>query len=856
VDTYVVEPTDAGRNKWQNKTTSCMNELLQDLRFALRMLTKHPGFTVVAVLTLGLGIGANSALFSVLYTVVVKPLPYFEPDRLVQVQSAITEPGRPLQTFPYCSYPRFEVLRDHNQVFAQVAACASGEVTVTGDGEAERVQAEQVSSSYFPLLGLRPSLGRVFGAKEDQAAKPSAVVVIGDGLWRRRFASDPKVIGRSLRVNLTSLTILGVLPPGFRGQSGAAELWTPITLVPVLDRDPGRLERPWTMWHQVLARLNPGLTLAGAQSGLSVTEKQLESAYPPPARVGAATWGLKLAPLQRALTDPAVRRSLWVLFAAVGFLLLIACVNVTNLLLARGAARQSEMAIRLALGATRWHLARQLFLESLLLAVFAGTVALLLAGWGAGLLAAFQPADTYSHFSAHARLPDFAAIHLSAPVLALNSGIALGCGVIFGLIPAWRAVHRPLNPVLHRSTNGGTGASHGLRWLSGRGLLVAGETGLALVLLVGAGLMLRSLARLTATQIGFDPVNLLTFRLDKPTGMPAEASARFFQQVLERVATLPGVQSACLANATPLAGTFDRSVALLPPSGADGKRTEAPVGVHHASSDYLRTLRVPLLRGQWFTEQDRSGAKLVAVINQTMARRYWPNRDPIGQRLDLSPAMGPDYPVVEIIGVVGDVKYDDLAAETGADLYLSYLQCSYPGYHVTLRTQKDPSSVVGAVRQTLAALNPEVPLYDLKTMRQRMDNSASRLEFNTLLLVLFALLALGLSATGLYGLVAYSVAQRTREIGVRMALGAPARGVVGLVVWQGMRMVLVGGLVGLGAALGLTRFLRSLLYEVKAADPLTFAGVVLVLALAALLACYLPARRAAKVHPMEALRCE
>jgi putative ABC transport system permease protein len=829
---------------------------MNDLRFAFRQLRRNPVFTVVVLLTLALGIGANSALFSVVYAVLIKPLPYREPGRLVQVQSSVAVPGNPAQTFAHWSFPRFEVLRDQNRLFAQVAACASSELTVTGDGEAERIHAEEVSSSYFPLLGLRPSLGRAFGTEEDRAPGSSAVVLIGDGLWRRRFGGDPNVIGKTLRANRVSLTIVGVLPPGFKGQSGSAELWVPINLVPVLHQDPTRLQRPWVMWHRVLARLNPGLSLTQAQPGLAELERQIVSAYPEPAGAGEATWRIQLVPLQTALTDPAIRRSLCVLLGAVGFVLLIACVNVAHLLLARAVSREGEMAIRLALGASRGHLVRHLLLENLVLATIAGALALLLARWGTDLLAAFQPADSSSLFSTHARLPDFAAIQLDAPVLAFNFLVALGCGVFFGLFPAWRAVRRPLNPALHRSTNSGAGTSDGLRWLSGRSLLVAGETALALVLLIGAGLMLRSFGRLTATPIGFEPANLLTFRLDQPSGMPAEASARFFQQVLGRVATLPGVESACLADAAPLSGSFDRSVAALKRSGEEGGPREVSVGIHQANADYLRTLRVPLLNGRWLTEQDRAGSRKVAVINQTAARRHWPNRDPIGQELDLSRALSADYAAVEIIGVVGDVKYDDLAAEIGADVYLSYLQCSYPGYTLTLRTAKDPLSVVGAVRQAVSALNADVPLYDVMTMRQRLANSASRLEFNALLLVLFALFALGLSATGLYGLVACSVAQRTREIGIRMALGAPVQGVVGLVVWQGMRMVLLGGLVGLGIALALTRFLRSLLYEVEATDPLTFAGVALVLALAALLASYLPARRAAKVDPNVALRYE
>lgn len=833
-----------------------MSSLFQDLRFGLRMLVKNSGFTAVAALTLALGIGANTALFSVVYAVLIQPLPYPEADRLVQLQFSLAEPGKPALTFPYCSFPHFELLRQRNQVFSRIAACASSDVTLTGSGDAERVQAEQVSSDYFPLLGLQPALGHAFGAVEDRPAAPAPVALIGHGLWQRRFGSDPNVVGKTLSVNAISLTIVGVLPPGFRGQSRTAELWVPISLVPVLDRDPNRLQRPATMWHQVLARLKPGMPLTQAQAGLVPVEKEFGSRYPAPPEAGAATTTIKLATLQTALTDPTISRSLCVLLAAVGFLLLIACMNVMNLLLARSTSRQSEMAIRLALGATRWHLARQLLIESLLLAAVAGCGAVLLAHWGTGLLATFQPADSFSHFSAHARLPDFAAIHLNAPVLAFNFGAALGCGMIFGFIPAWRAAHRPLNPRLHHSTNGETEKWHGLRLFSGQSLLVAGETGLALVLLVGAGLMLHSFARLTATPLGFVPERLLTFRLDQPAGVRADGSAPFFQQVLERMAVLPGVQSACLANATPLSGSFDRSVALLPRSGVDGRRAEMPIGVHLTSSQCLHTLRVPLVRGRWLMDQDRRGTKCVTVINQTMARRYWPDRDPIGQELDLSLALGPEYPVAEIIGIVGDVKYDDLSAEIGADVYLSYLQCNYPAYYVTLRTEKDPLSAANMARQAMAALNANVPLYDLMTMQQRIDKSASRLQFNAVLLAWFAVLALVLAATGLFGLVAYSVAQRTREIGIRMAVGASVRGVIRLFVWQAVRMVLLGGALGLGAALLLTRFLQSLLYEVQPTDPLTFGGVVVILVAAALLASYLPARRAANVDPVLALRHE
>jgi len=827
---------------------------MNDLRFAIRLLAKNPGFTAVAVLTLALGIGANSALFSVVYAVLIKPLPYPEPERLVQVQSTISAPGKPAFTFPEWAYPRFELLRDQNRAFAQVVACASGEVTVTDGGDPERLKTEQVSAGYFALLGLRPARGRFFVAEEDQRARSQPVAVISDGLWRRRFGAEPGVLGKVIRANKVALTIVGVMPRGFGGQSGSAELWVPITMVPALDGDPDRLNRPGTMWHRVLARLSPGTSLAGAQAALAAVEKQIEAVYPP--RKDAGTWNLKVVPLQAALTDPDISRSLRVLMAAVGFVLLIACVNVGNLLFARAASREGEIAVRLALGATRGRLVRQLLLESLVLAAVAGALALILARWSVDLLAAFQPVDNYSFFSANTILPEFGAIRLTPAVLVFNFIVALGCALLCGLLPAWQATRKPLNPACHRASGSPAGEWGGLRLLGGRSALVVGETALALVLLIGAGLMVHSFARLTRTKIGFDPANLLTLRLDKPRGLSGEAGTVFIQQVLERVGALPGVESACLANATPLSGTFDRSVALAKPSGPDGGRGEFPVGIHHASAGYLGTLRVSLLRGRWLSEQDRGGGKKVAVINETAARRHWPAQDPIGQKLDLSLAIAPEYADVEIVGVVGDLKYDKMDAEIGADVYLSYQQADYPGYYLTLRTTVEPLQTVGAVRQVVAGLDPSLPLYDVMTMRQRIANSLSRMEFNTLLLTGFALLAVVLATIGVYGLVAYSVGQRTREIGIRMALGARVSGIMQLVLWQGLRLVLVGSLIGLAAALGLTRFLRSLLYEVKPADPLTFASVTLLLGLAALLACWVPARRAARTDPVAALRYE
>jgi len=827
---------------------------VNDLSFALRQLVKNPGFATAAVVTLALGVGVNSALFSVTYAVLFEPLPYTEPDRLVQVQSTIAPAGKPKETVPFWSYPRFELLCSQNRIFATVAALDAQTVTVAGSDSAERVDAELVSASYFPLLGLRSARGRIILAEDDRKGASQPVVVISDSYCQRRFGGDPGVIGQTLKVNGTFLTIVGVLPAGFRGQSGAAEMWMPITLAPTLAGDATRLERPFTMWHRVLARLQPSTSLAAARASLDSLERQLESALPVSSE--KEKYGIALVAFREAAIDPFIRRSLWVLAAAVGFVLLIACVNVANLQLARASARQRELAIRLALGATRRRLRRQLLVESLVLATVAGAVALLFADWAVDVISAFQPADNVGFFGQFARLPDFGGIHLSVPILAFNFGIAVACGVVLGLLPGWRASCGALTPALHRLSDRPTGSNAGLRLPGARGLLVIAETALAMVLLGGAGLMVHSFAHLTTTRLGFNPKHLLTFRLDRPRGASDAASQPFFQQVLERVGAIAGVESVCLANATPLSGSFDRSFMIVPPAGKDRAPVEAFIGVHLASPEYLQTLRVPLLRGRWLTDQDRQGTPVVAVINEAAARKYWPATDPVGQQVDLSPALGPEYPAVEVVGVIGDVKYDHMAAEMGPNVYLSYRQSGYPGYCVTLRTARNPLALAGAVRAAVAGLSSEVPVYDLLTMEQRIANSTSANKFNTLLLLLFSALAVVLAAVGLYGVLAYSVTQRTREIGIRIALGARTADVLRLIVKQGMRLVVAGAVLGLAGALALTRLLRSLLFGVSSADPLTFAIIPVLLAGVALVACWLPARRAARVDPVEALRFE
>jgi putative ABC transport system permease protein len=820
-------------------------------RFAMRHLLKSPAFTGAALLTLALGIGANSALFSVLYAVLFEPLPYHEPNRLVQVQSVMLSPGKAPQAIAYWSYPRFELLRQHHRVFSHLAAYQDTAMRVTATGPAERLQGEAVSQSYFPMLGVHPVLGRWFLPEEDRRGAAEPVVMISEGMWKRYLGGDTEVIGRTLEVNETEMTIVGVQPGGFRGLTGEAELWVPMAMVPVLEQNPERLNRPFTMWHRVAGRLNPSVNLAAAGSSLTALNEVMTAALPMP---GADTWQLRLQPLRQAATDPVIRRSLLVLAGAVGFVLLIACVNVANLLLARAASRQKETAIRVALGATRMQLLRQLLAENLVLALLAGGLALLVARWAVNLIALFQPANEFALFAQYARLPDLGTIQFNTPVLGFTFLLALGCGVLFGSIPAWRLTRGSVKDSLQGAVTQPAPHATGLRFRGRHGLLVVAETALTMMLLVGAGLMIHSFARLTTTRIGFEPENLLSFRLDEPRDGSAAKGDFFFDQVSERLGAVPGIESVCIAEAAPLSGTYDRSFMRIRSSGADEAPGEIPIGIHPASEGYLRTLRVPLLGGRWFNEQDRHGTRLVAVVNQTAAQRYWPTTSPLGQWIDLSPALSDAYAAVEVVGVIGDVKYDNMSAELSPSVYLSHRQRACPSLYLTLRTRGDPLLLVDEVRAAVAVEDPSVPLYDLMTMEQRIWNSVSRARFNTLLLVAFAGLAVVLASVGLYGVLAYSVLQRTREIGLRMALGARATDVLQLMVSQGMRLVVVGIVLGLAGSWVLTRLMRNLLYEVQPADPVTFAGVTVLFVCLAFAACYLPARRAAKVDPLVALR--
>jgi predicted permease len=830
-----------------------MSTLLQDLRFGLRMLAKNPGFTAVAVLTLALGIGANTAIFSILYAVLLRPLPYPDSGRLMILETTIAHPGKPLEVFPFWSYPRFQFVRANNEAFEGMAAFSDEEFSLTDSADPERLEVEVVSPDYFRILGIKAALGRVFLPDEDKIPGGHPVALVGDGLWRRRFGADPKLLGQTIHVNKVELTVVGVLPKGFTGQSGSAQVWAPMMMTPQLESIPTRLQQQGAFWHEVIARLKPGVSPQQAQEQLRALEPQLQAVMPPPDP--SAKWATKVLPLKEAQTDPAIRKSLWVLFAAVVFVMLIACVNVANLLLARATTRQREMAIRLAMGARRGRVVRQLLTESLLFALLAGALALLIATWGIDLVAALQPSTVRTIFAQYTRLPDFSAIRLDSPVVIFNGLFSLLAGMLFGLLPARRASRVELNVTLKEAASS---VSEGRgRWglLGRRKTLVVAEVGLALMLLTGAGLMVRSLLSLLSTRLGFSPEKLITLKIDVPSSYSEAASAAFFEQLQARAAGLPGVEAACLTNAVPLTGSYDRTVMTIESRGAPAERSPILVGVHLVSPGLLKTLRIPLLKGRWLSDQDRQGAKMVVVINETAARKYWAGTDPLGQRINLGIGSGPQGTTAEIVGVVGDVKYDSVDVEAGADAYLSYLQSGYSGYFLVARSPQ-VAALVPAIRRVVLALDRDLPVYDVATMEQRISGSTSRTRFSAYLLGAFAGLALVLATIGIYGVMSYSVAQRTREIGIRMALGAERADVVKLVVGQGLVLALTGIAAGLVGAFVLTRFLSSMLYNVQPTDPATFVGASALLTGVALLASYVPARRATKIDPLVALRYE
>ncbi len=783
------------------------------------MLWRSPAFTAVAVLTLALGIGANTAIFSVINAVLLRPLPYKDPERLVFVWGQNPRIGH-----EGASLPDFTDWRSQNTAFEGMAGLAGQSFNLTSGDEPERLLGYAATANLFPLLGVEPALGRGFRAGED---KPGAerVAILSHGLWERRFGSDPSLVGKSLTLSGQSYVVVGVLPRDFRAPNDP-EIWAPMTF------DPARFGRR-NDFVTVIARLKPGVSLEQGQAEMTTVARRLEQQYPQ-TNTGWTAW---VVPLHSYLVRD-FRQPLWILLGVVGFVLLIACANVANLLLARAAGRRREIAVRAALGAGRRRLIRQLLTESVLLAAAGGAAGILLALYGISGLLAMTPAE----------LPRLININIDGPVLAFTVGVALLTGFVFGLAPALETSRLELAASLKEGGRGATAGS-GARL---RGALVAGQLALSLVLLIGMGLLIRSFWRLQAAPAGFRPDNVLTARITQPAARLKERVqvAQFFTDVLERVAKLPGLRAAGLISAVPLSGNnsnLDFTIAGRPPL-PPGQNLTADFRV--ASPDYFRAMGIPLVRGRPFAAQDHTQAPPVAIINEATVRRYFAGQDPLGQRLTI------DGPAREIVGVVGNVKHESLAAPLEAEIYVPYQQSGARTLSLAVWTQGDPLATVGPLRNEVRAVDKEVPVYNVRTMEAMVKASLAQRRFILILLGVFAVLALALAAVGIYGVVSYVVTQRTHEFGVRLALGASAGDVARLVLRQGMTLVGVGVAIGLAAAAGLTQLLGTLLYQVSAIDLPTFAGIAALLAAVAMAAAWIPARRATKVDPMEALRHE
>jgi putative ABC transport system permease protein len=805
------------------------DEMMQDLRIGWRALRSQPGFTLVAVLTLALGIGAATLIFSVVNAVLLRPLSFPDSQNLLRVEERHGQSA----TTSNLTYASFLDLGSETPSIERLAAARFTKTNLTDSGEPEGINSLLVSAGYFSTLGITPILGRAFLTEDDQPGS-ARVVIISHGLWQRRFGADPNVIGRTIKADGGSVTVIGVMPPNFRSgypYNSQYDLWAPLVASGGL-----RTNRRSHLLG-VIARLRPGFTPEQARADLSAIARRIEAQNP---GVDPPELNFAVVSLQERIVAP-MRQALLVFLCAVGLLLLIACANVANLLLARATARAREMAIRTALGAGRWRLARQLLTESALLAGLGGVAGIGFAALGAKFAATLDPVN----------FPRINEVSLDWRVLGFAFLVSLFTGVLFGLAPVMQLPSSSLSVALKEGGRGTAGPSRG--WL--RRTLVVSEIALALVLLIGAGLLVSSFIRLMQVGRGLDPTNVLTVNLNLPFSKYATGVQQtlILGRMLESVRTAPGVQSAGLTLTLPFAGgpATDFEILGRPPS-TEGHEPTADVRV--ADADYFRTLRIPLQTGRVFSERDTADAPRVMIINEEMARRHWPGENPIGRRVTMKD-WGPPM-TGEIIGVVGDVKADGLDSATRPMIYWPYPQFPQTFNVLVIRTAGDPLGVVEAVKNRIWAVDREQPLSNIRTMESLIDTTVATRRFNMLLFGVFASFALALAAIGVYGVISYTVAQRTHEIGIRLALGARARDVSGMVLKQGMSLALAGIGIGLAASLALTRLMTSLLFGVNAYDPVTFILISCSLLIVALLASFLPARKATRVDPMVALRNE
>jgi putative ABC transport system permease protein len=805
-----------------------IEDMWQDLRYGVRKLLKSPGFALVAVMTLAIGIGANTAIFSVVNAVLLRPLPFERPEELVRVFG--TRASRSSFSRPH-SYLNFNDLRTQNQTFEAMAAYTGTSAALSGAESSEQITGVLSSGDIFRVLGTRPLMGRLLEAGDERPGGSNAVV-ISHGLWQRRFGGDPQIVGRVIKLDGREREIVGVTPAdfGFEFVTDAADFWTAI------DPAEGPYKSRGSIFLDIIGRLKPGVSVEQANADAGVVGSRLAEQY----QESNAGVGFRLAAAQEELVGD-VRPTLLVLLGAVGFVLLIACANVANLLLARAAGRYREIAVRSALGAWRGRIVRQLMTESLLLAFAGGLLGLLFALWGVKILSAFVPEN----------VPRFGETSIDLRVLGFTLAASVVTGFLFGIAPALQSSRFDINEALKE---GGRGGTDGVGRKRVRSLLVVSEVALSLVLLVGAGLLMKSFVRLRNTDPGFDPSNTLTASLSLASVRydTDEKIADFYRRLVERVRAMPGVESVGAVTPLPLSEngySFSFTIAGQPPlPPGQGQSASARL----VNPEYFRTQRIPLRAGRDFTDADKAGAPGAIVVNEAFARRYLPGVEPLGQRLSL----GVNDIEGEIVGVVGDIRGVRLATPAAPEYYVPEAAAAFSDMTLVVRTKSDSASLTPALRQAVAEMDKDQPLYDVRTMDSLVARSVARQRFSMTLVGVFAALAMLLAAVGIFSVMSFMVAQRTHEIGVRMALGARPRDILSMVVRQGLVLTLAGVCVGLAGAFALTRLMSGLLYEVSATDPVVYGSITALLAAVAVLACYVPARRATKVDPLIALRYE
>jgi putative ABC transport system permease protein len=806
-----------------------MDNLRSDIRYALRSLSKRPGFTFIAVLTLALGIGANTAIFSAINALLLKPLPFPELDRVVAVWDKLPSRGVLHNEVAMANYLD---LKAQNQSFDQLAIYRWWSANLTGVDTPERIQGFLVSANYLDAFGIKPIMGRNFYPEENQPGK-DRVAIITHSLWQRRFGGDPNIVNKTITINTIVRTVVGVMPERFNFPKGA-EIYAPLPMTPEVMSSRGNHS------YYIVGRLKPNVSIESAQADTDNITARLEQQYPETNKGWGATVFPIVADTVRLYDTP-----LWVMMGAVGFVLLIACANVANLMLARASGRQREIALRAAVGASRWRIIRHLLTESVIVALAGGAVGILIGFWGIDALRAANPGEAAKY------APGWYQLGINFPTLAFTLGLSLFSGIVFGLAPALQVSKPNLNDSLKEGSRQTSGSSHYLR-----SSLVVFEVALSLMLLVGAGLLARSFLSLLKTDPGFNPDNVLTLNLVLPGAKYREQPQRaaFYNDLVQRVKAYPGVESAAAVNYLPLGGANSSDSYLVEgvPEPAPGDENEGRYRV--CTPDYFRTMGIPLLKGRSFTDQDKAGTTPVVVVNETLARKHWAGEDPIGKRIRF---YGPPERMqwMEIVGVVEDVKHE-LNLPVTPEYYLPHAQDPWNAMVLVARTRVEPGSLASALRQQVWAIDKDQPVFDIRTMQEVRSTSVALYSFSSVMLAIFAAVALVLASVGIYGVMAFAVTQRTQEIGIRMALGARALDVLKLVVKHGMKLAVLGIVIGLAGSWAITRFMEKLLVDVQPTDLLTFSVVSVFLLLSAFVACYLPARRATKVDPLQALRHE